>query len=116
MPIWNRSVVFCALGLAALILVPSSAAAQVRVGVFVGAPIVAAPVVVAPRVVAPAVPVAPYYPYAAYAYSPYYYPYAYGYPYYGGFGFSVGFGGYRYARPYGYRGGAYRGAVVRRHR
>ena len=116
MPSRSRAVIFGCLALVALFVVPSSAAAQVRVGVVVGAPFVAAPVVAAP-----AVPVAPYYPYA-YAYSPYYYPYAYGYPYYSAFGFSVGFGGYRYARPYAYRGGygnrgaAYRGAVVRRHR
>jgi hypothetical protein len=114
---WIRPVVLCACALGAVLLTSSPATAQVRVGVFVGAPVVAAPVVVAPRVVAPVAPVVPY-PYA-YAYSPYYYPYAY--PYYGGFGFNVAFGGgYRYgyaARPYGYRGGyAYRGAVVRRHR
>ena len=112
MPSWIRAVIFGSLALAALLVVPSSAAAQVRVGVVIGAPFVAAPVIAAPSV-----PVAPYYPYSyAYAYSPYYYPYAYGYPYYGGFGFSVGFGGYRYARPYAYRGAGYRGAVVRRHR
>src|SRR5215475_14747438 len=108
---WIRPVAVCACVVGALLLISSPAAAQVRVGVFVGAPVVAAPVVVAPRVVAP---VAPFYPYG-YAYSPYYYPYAYGYP---GFGFSVAFGGgYRYAaRPFAYRGGfAYRGAVVRRH-
>jgi len=109
---WIRAVIFGSLALVALLVVPSSAAAQVRVGVVVGAPFVAAPIVAAP-----AAPVVPYYPYSyAYAYSPYYYPYAYGYPYYGGFGFSVGFGGHRYSRPYAYRGQAYRGAVVRRHR
>jgi hypothetical protein len=97
-----------AFAVAALLLTPSPAAAQVRVGVFVGAPVVAAPVVVAP---APAVvaPVVPYYPYA---YSPYYYPSAYAYPYWGGYyGLRIGYGRRYVARPY-----AYRGAVVRRHR
>lgn len=100
MPSWIRSVVLCGLGLAALLLIPSSASAQVRVGVFVGGPVVAAPVVVAPRVVAPVVP---YYPAYPYVYSPYYYPYAYGYPY--GIGFSFSYGHRYYApRAYAYRG------------
>jgi len=116
---WVRVVALGAFAVFALLLTSSSAAAQVRVGVFVGAPVVAAPVVVAPRVVAPVAPVYPY----PYAYAPY--PYAYGYPYYPGFGFNVAFGGrygYGYAaRPYAYRGGVvargvYRGAVVRGHR
>ena len=45
---WIRSIVFCTFGLAALLLTSSSAAAQVRVGVAIGAPFVAAPIVVAP--------------------------------------------------------------------
>jgi hypothetical protein len=101
MPTWIRSVVFCGLGLAALLLIPSSASAQVRVGVFVGGPVVAAPVVVAPRIVAPVVPYSPAYPYA---YSPYYSPYAYGHPYGFAFGFSYG-RRYYVPRAYAYRGG-----------
>ena len=86
------------------------ATAQVRVGVFVGGPVVGAPVVVArPRVFA-AVP----YPYV---FSPLYRPYAFGYPYaygpyWGGhYGLSFGFG-----RFYGPRTFAFRGGVGRRFR
>ncbi len=110
---WVRAGALSAIAAAAVLLMPSSAAAQVRVGVFVGAPIVAGPVVVAPapRVFAPAVPY--YYPYGPYAYAPYYSPYWYagGYPYWGGYyGFRVS-AGRRYA-PRAF----YRGRVGRRRR
>jgi len=109
---WIRAVGVCAFGVAAMLLTSSPVAAQVRVGVAIGAPFVAAPVVVAPQVIAP---VAPYY--APYAYSPYYYsPYAYTSPYWGGYyGLNFSFGSYgrRYYAPRGY---VYRGGGRRHHR
>jgi len=125
---WTRGIAFSAFGVAAMMLMPSPAAAQVRVGVVVGAPFVAAPVVVAPRVVAT---VTPYYPHGPYSYGLYYpsaysypysyaypyvsgYPYAYGYPYGGGYyGLSFSFGPSYAWRSYGYRGGSYRGGSYR---
>jgi hypothetical protein len=106
-----RVVAVFAFALAAVLCMPPRATAQVRVGVFVGGPVVAAPVVVAPapRVFAPV----PY----PYVYSPFYRPYAFGYPYaygpYWGVNYGVNFG---FGRFYGPRAFAFRGGVGRRWR